>query len=128
MPNNVVHFAIHADDVPRAKAFYEGVFGWHFEPWGPPGFFLIRTGTEGDPGIMGALQKRMTPLDGTGTRGYECSISVDSIEEITLAINRHGGTITLEKCAIPTVGWLTKFVDTEGNEVAAVHYDQRAGV
>ncbi len=128
MPNNVVHFAVHADDVPRAKRFYESVFGWHFEPWGPPGFFLIRTGTEDNPGIMGALHERLEPLEGTGTRGYECSISVDSIEETTHAIKRNGGTITLEKSVIPTVGWLIKFVDTEGNEVAAVHYDQSAGV
>ena len=27
MPNHVVHFAVHADDVERARAFYEGAFG-----------------------------------------------------------------------------------------------------
>ena len=37
MPNDVAHFAIHADDCQRAKRFYEEVFGWTFEPWGPPG-------------------------------------------------------------------------------------------
>ena len=36
MPNDVAHFAIHADDCQRAKRFYEEVFGWTFEPWGPP--------------------------------------------------------------------------------------------
>ena len=39
MPNNVAPFAIHADDLPRARQFYERAFGWHFEPWGPPDFF-----------------------------------------------------------------------------------------
>ena len=41
MSNNVDFFAINADDVPRARKFYEKVFGWSFEPWGPPGFYLI---------------------------------------------------------------------------------------
>ena len=40
MPNDIAHFAIHADDCPRAKAFYETVFGWTFEPWGPPNFWV----------------------------------------------------------------------------------------
>jgi predicted enzyme related to lactoylglutathione lyase len=34
MPNNVKHFAVHADDVERAQKFYETVFGWKFKPWG----------------------------------------------------------------------------------------------
>ena len=40
MPSNVKHFAVHADDVDRAK-FYESVLGWQFTPWGPPNFYLI---------------------------------------------------------------------------------------
>ncbi len=38
------HFSIHADNCQRAKAFYEQVFGWTFEPWGPPNFWRIHTG------------------------------------------------------------------------------------
>ena len=48
MPNKVSFFAINADDVPRARQFYTTVFGWSFEPWGPPGFYLISTGAEPD--------------------------------------------------------------------------------
>jgi hypothetical protein len=33
------HVAINADDVQRARRFYEAVFGWRFEPWGPPNFY-----------------------------------------------------------------------------------------
>lgn len=29
--NNVAHFAVHADDVERARNFYSGVFGWRFQ-------------------------------------------------------------------------------------------------
>ena len=43
MSHNIVFFSVHADDVPRAQQFYGTVFGWRFEPWGPPGFYLIAT-------------------------------------------------------------------------------------
>ena len=83
--NNVNHFAIHADDVERAKSFYSNVFSWRFEEWGPPDFYLISTGNEEFPGIRGALQKREQPL-GAGCNGYECSIAVENIKEITESI------------------------------------------
>ena len=57
MPNSVDFFAINADDVPRARRFYETVFGWTFEPWGPPGFYLIETEQQAGA-IRGALQER----------------------------------------------------------------------
>ena len=77
MPNNIVHFAINADDCLRAKQFYTDVFGWTFEPWGPPDFWRIFTSPDG---IHGALQKRRDPVTGSGMTGYECSISVEDIE------------------------------------------------
>jgi predicted enzyme related to lactoylglutathione lyase len=32
MANHIRHFAIHADDVERARNFYAAVFDWRFEP------------------------------------------------------------------------------------------------
>ena len=75
MPNDVVHFAIHANDCQRAKAFYEAVFGWSFEPWGPPNFWLIHTSPSG---IRGALQERRVPVEGQGMTGFECTIGVEA--------------------------------------------------
>ena len=43
MANNISNFGINADDVPRARRFYEQVFGWTFQPWGPPNFSDGRT-------------------------------------------------------------------------------------
>ena len=54
---NVNHFAIECDDVERAKAFYERVFGWTIKPWGPPNYYHIATGTPERPGILGDLLK-----------------------------------------------------------------------
>jgi predicted enzyme related to lactoylglutathione lyase len=120
--NNLSFFAVHADDVGRAQRFYEKAFGWKFEPWGPPDFNLISTGTKSDPGIGGALHKRHELVPGQRTIGYECSISVADIDAAAKAIVRAGGTILLEKFEIPTVGWLIKFRDTEGNVAGAVQY------
>ena len=122
MANNVVHFAIHADDCERAMAFYAGVFGWRFNAWGPPGFFQVHTGTEDEPGIDGALHGRGEPLTGGGMRGFECTISVDDLDAIRQAVMDHGGTITLEPFEIPTVGRLITFLDTEGNTCNAMRY------
>lgn len=122
MANNIVHFAIHADDVDRARGFYENVFGWRFEPWGPPGFFNIYTGTDADPGIRGALHERHEPLSGTGMPGFECTISVDDIAAIKLAVIDNGGEIVYDEMKIETVGTLVQFRDTEGNTVNAMQY------
>ena len=119
--NNVTHFAVQADDVERAKAFYTKVFGWEFETWGPPEFYLIRTGTESNPGIRGALQKRPNPL-GAGCNGYECSISVKDVKRTAVSIVEHGGQIEFEEFEIPSVGLIVKFSDTEGNVACAVQY------
>ncbi len=118
----MVHFAIHADDVDRARRFYEGVFGWRFEAWGPPGFYRVHTGTDEDPGIEGALHDRHEPLDGKGVRGFECTVSVDDLADIKARVIAHGGTVTTDEFEIPTVGTLVQFVDTEGNVGNAMRY------
>jgi len=120
MPNHVVHFAIHADDVERAKAFYSTVFGWTFEAWGPPDFYNVRTG---EGGIMGALEKRRTPLSGSGVGAFTCTIGVDDLDATIASINSAGGTVSGEPFPIPSVGRLIQFSDTEGNQVSAMQYE-----
>lgn len=127
MPNNLASFAIHADDVQRCRAFYEAVFEWRFEPWGPPDFYLIHTGDAEQPGVQGLLHKRMEPRGGGGPNCFECTIAVADIGATTEAITRHGGKVVLEKAPIPTVGVLTTFVDTEGNALGAMQYETAHG-
>jgi predicted enzyme related to lactoylglutathione lyase len=123
MPSNLASFAIHVDDVDRARAFYEAVFGWVFEPWGPPGFYLIHTGDETSPGIQGLMHKRQVPRTGSGLNGFECSFAVDDLDGVLARVEANGGKVTMQKAAIPTVGTLIRFLDTEGNEVGAMHYE-----
>ncbi len=89
MANNLAHFSIHAENVSRAKNFYENVFGWKFSPFSPPDFYQIQTGDNENPGVRGALQKRNLPAG----VGFECTITVDSIERIEAAIKKNGGKI-----------------------------------
>jgi predicted enzyme related to lactoylglutathione lyase len=124
MSRNVVHFAIHADDVERARRFYEAVFGWRFEAWGPPGFYDIETGTPGRPGIHGALHARSEPVSGGGMRGFTCTVAVDDLGEIRDRVIANGGSVQHEEIEIPTVGRHLGLLDTEGNEFAAMVYDR----
>jgi len=124
MPNNLKHFAVHADDVERARKFYEQAFGWKFTAGGPPGFFLIKTGTDDNPGVQGALQGRRQVVARKPMFGVECTLGVDSIDETIKAVEAGGGKIVMPKFHIPTVGTLIFFEDTEGNVVGAMQYDE----
>ena len=126
MPNNVDFFAINADDVPRARRFYEGVFNWSFEPWGPPGFYLIYTGKEPAGAIRGALQERRELAPKQKMIGFECTITVTNIDQAIRAIEANGGSLAAPKSHIPTVGTVAYFFDTEGN-VAGVIQRERQG-
>jgi predicted enzyme related to lactoylglutathione lyase len=123
MPNHIRHFAVQADQVDRARAFYEAVFGWRFEPWGPPNFYLIHTGPAEDRGVQGALQERQHKLTGTGMRGYECTIGVDDLDSVLALISQFGGTVVSLPFEMEGVGRLAFFLDTEGNRVGAMQYD-----
>jgi predicted enzyme related to lactoylglutathione lyase len=123
MPNTLSFFAINADDVPRARRFYETVFGWSFEPWGPPNFYLIETGKE-QAAVRGGLQERRELAPGQKMIGFECTISVANIDQAIRAIEANGGRIAAPKFHIPTVGTVAYFSDTEGN-VAGIIQQER---
>jgi predicted enzyme related to lactoylglutathione lyase len=123
MPANLASFALHVDDVDRARVFYEAVFGWEFEPWGPPGFYLIHTGDAESPGIQGLMHRRDEPRSGAGLNGVEPTFAVDDVAAVATAVEAHGGRITLARSVIPTVGALIRFLDPEGNDIGAMQYE-----
>lgn len=126
VPANLTHFALNADDVPAARAFYENVFGWTFTAWGPPGFFDIRTGTDDDPGVQGALQQRRELIDGQRMVGVECTFAVEDVDATARAVLAAGGTILLGRFTISGVGHLIFFKDPAGNAIGAMQYDPAA--
>ncbi len=129
MSNHLSHFAVSADDTQRARRFYERVFGWGFEPFGPPEFYLLHTDGPGKGGrVPGALQKRFEVVPGVHLSGpgFECTISVRDVDAVTALVKKHGGKILMPKATIPTVGTLIRFADTENNVVCAMQYENPA--
>jgi uncharacterized protein len=116
MANAVMHFEIPADDVTRAKAFYEKTFGWTITPFPmPPGqeYFGVTTKKKGEPGIDGGLTKRNMP--GQPFTNY---ITVKSIDAMNQTIQTNGGIIVLPKQPIgQNMGWISAFKDPENNIV-----------
>jgi len=111
MPNSIVHFEIPADDIKRAKKFYEKLFGWKItDPW-KMNYFMVETKDKGKDGINGGLMARQNP--GQPFMNY---VAVDSIDAYSKKVVKAGGTIALPKMEIGTgMGWIAAFKDTEGN-------------
>jgi len=115
MPATLRHSAINADDVQRAKAFYEKVLGWTFTPWGPPDFYQVKNA---GAGLMGALQERRELQDGRRTNAFENSFAVDDIRATLAAAAAHGGKVLMQPYRIEGVGDIGYFEDSEGNTLA----------
>jgi predicted enzyme related to lactoylglutathione lyase len=118
--NTLAHFSINADDVDRARAFYEKVFGWKLVPWGPPGFYMIEAK---DSAVLGSLQGRRELVKGQRTVGFECTMGVPSIDATERAVKAAGGKVLMERSVIVGVGTLMFFQDPEGNAFGAMQYE-----
>ena len=116
------HFEINADDIQRAKEFYEKVFNWKIERWeGPLEYWNISAGEEDEEGINGGLQKRENKDD--GIFNY---VGVESVEKTLKKIKENGGEILKPKSPIPNVGYYAVFKDTEGNQLGIMEEDENA--
>lgn len=123
MTHKMTHFAIHTDDMERAKQFYEKVFDWGFATYGPSGFAQIQADRTGQGELIGALQSRAYSPVPEKIIGLECTVTVESVAEIIRKVTDSGGQILMPQTEIPHVGWITKFLDTEGNLICAMEYD-----
>jgi uncharacterized protein len=125
--SHVQHFSINANDLDRARGFYSEVFGWKFQAWGPPGFYMIEMTSKPPAGqLFASLQARRELVPGAHMRGFECTISVADIDTTAAAIEAHGGTIVMPVCTLAGIGRLLFFQDPEGNLAGAMQYDERA--
>jgi len=116
------HFEINADDIQRAKEFYEKIFNWKIERWeGPLEYWNISAGEEDEEGINGGLQKRENKDD--GIFNY---VGVESVEKTLKKIKENGGEILKPKSPIPSVGYYAVFKDTEGNQLGIMEEDENA--
>lgn len=125
MKNKLTHFAIHTDNIQRAKKFYSEVFDWGFNSYGPDDFMQIKTDPSEDADVIGAIQSRSYSPIAEKIKGFECSISVENIDDIIEKVKSNGGQILMPKTTIPNVGYVAKFLDTEGNLICGIQYDRK---
>jgi predicted enzyme related to lactoylglutathione lyase len=114
MANPIVHFEIPADDVARARSFYERTFGWKIKAYPmPPGsdeYYGVTTKDKAQ-GIDGGLMKRKMP-----DQPFMNYVTVKSIDEFNQKIGANGGMVVMPKKEIgPSMGWISAFRDPEGN-------------
>jgi predicted enzyme related to lactoylglutathione lyase len=118
----IVHFELNVKDVDKTKNFYEAVFGWKIEKWeGPMDYWLIMTGEEEEPGIDGGLGHREE-----GFPKMVNTIDVKNLDNIIKKVEDNGGKIVRSKQAVPGVGWLAYFKDTEGIVTGLMQSDPNA--
>jgi predicted enzyme related to lactoylglutathione lyase len=114
----IIHAAINADDVEASLRFYRALFGWEFEPYGPPGFFRMQP----ESGPIVAVQQRRD-LGGVRATGLECTIAVPDVDAVAAAVVANGGRVVMERATIPGVGALVFFEDPSGIVAGAMQYE-----
>ncbi len=126
----IVHFEIPANDIGRAKKFYNDLFGWKIEEW--PGtkdnssqltspvtgqsieyWMVITTDDKGNKALGGGMMKRQMPEH--QVTNY---IGVESIDEYSSKVKELGGKVVAPKHAVPGMGYFALCIDTENNSFA----------
>lgn len=121
----IVHFDIGADDMSRARKFYEQLFGWKFTQLQPPMDYyqLIETaGLDGKPGVGGGLMK----WDEQGRTGITNFMGVTSVDEALAKVKELGGQALSGKLTVPGFGYMATCTDTEGNTLGLFQEDPQA--
>jgi len=122
--NKLAHFDIHTSDTEKSRDFYEKVFDWKCSSYpGAEDFMQI---SSSDGSVIGALSGRRYNPDSKDIFGFECSITVNDVDETIRLVEAAGGTTLMPRTAIPHVGWIAKFLDPDGNLFAAIKYDNTA--
>lgn len=115
------HWDMVADDPQRAITFYGNVFGWTFQKWeGPVPYWMFITGTDG-AGINGGMGPRRSPEEVSSN-----VVDVPDVDATIAKVVENGGTVIVPKSAIPGVGWIAYFHDTERNQFGIMQSDPDA--
>ncbi len=134
----ILHFEIPANDIGRAKKFYNDLFGWKIEKW--PGtednssqltspvtgqsieyWMVITTDDKGNKALGGGMMKRQMPEH--QVTNY---IGVESIDEYSSKVKELGGKVVAPKHAVPGMGYFALCIDTENNSFAIWESNENA--
>jgi uncharacterized protein len=117
--NAIGWFEIYVKDMPRAKAFYEGVFGNKLEKLGDPGAGVSEMwtfpGKPDSPGATGALVKMENSPSGMG--GIIIYFVCEDCAVESARVIKNDGKIVKEKFSIGQYGHIALATDTEGNMI-----------
>ena len=116
MANSVGWFEIYVDDMDRAKAFYERVFGVRLEKLDNPKIEMWSFPSQQESyGAAGALV-RMPGFDAGANSVLVYFTCADCAVEAAKAVNA-GGRIQKDKESIGQYGYIALVFDTEGNMI-----------
>lgn len=110
----------------NGRKFYDEVFDWGFNAYGQADFLQIKADKTENGELIGALQSRNYSPVPDKIIGLECTIGVENVDDIIDRVKSRGGQILMPRTAIPHVGWIAKFLDTEGNLICVMQYDNSA--
>jgi predicted enzyme related to lactoylglutathione lyase len=105
MANPPIHWELMVSDVPRAKAFYQKVFDWSYQPMGPE-YTLIQTG-----GVAGGIMQRPPSVPMSALNTY---FQVTDITQTLRAAVEAGANVVVPRTEIPGIGWYAMFLDPDG--------------
>lgn len=107
--NRIDYVEIPVTDLPRARAFFEAMFGWEFQEWGDE-YFSFNDGR-----LDGGFRKE-TELAAPGT-GVLLVFYSDNLERDVERVQELGGSISQDIFPFPG-GRRFHFIDPVGNEYA----------
>lgn len=111
-----------AEEPERAISFYKTVFDWQIKKWkGPFDYWQFKTGDSNELGIDGGLSKR-----DKSERSLTPFINVPSVNDFVIKIEANGGKVNLPRTAIPGVGYMIIFKDTENNTLGLMEENREA--
>lgn len=105
----ISHVEWHCRDLEKTAEFFQGLFAWQFKPFGNN--YLLCQPEQGP--AVGLLRterpKRMEMC--------QVFVTVDSIKNHLQRAAALGGSVHVEKTAIPDYGWYAQIKDGEGHLV-----------
>jgi predicted enzyme related to lactoylglutathione lyase len=122
--DKVVHFEIPAENLERAKKFYQDNFGWKLNQMGPDmgNYVLAHTGPTDEQGMV---QDKAFINGGLMPRNPAVSspvlvIAVDDADAAVEKVKKSGGALVGEILDIPNVGRYAYVKDSEGNVIGVI--------
>ena len=120
MPQPIVHYEIAAKDFANVQSFYEKLFGWKFNSFGPQmaGYHGIDGKQGADFGIDGGIYPITQDGDVPGVRIYA---NVDSADAYASKVAALGGKVIVQPMTVEGAGIrIAMFLDPENNPIGVV--------